>query len=115
MFTEVDAGMVAGKDDVDVESERGNVDREEEERSKSKSLDLEEREEEGKDVEDGGIQPSRWLGRGGIFCQSASERRSRLRFMSTTLSKSKSKFRDGREGGVRLGSRSITTGDTKAD
>ena len=90
MFTEVDAGMAADKDDVDVESEEGNVGREEEERLKSKLLDLEGRKEEAKDVEDGGIQPSRWLGGGGICCQSTSERRSRLRFMSTILSKSKS-------------------------
>ena len=103
MFTKVDAGVVADKDDVDVESEKGNVGREEEERLKSKSLDLEGRKEGGKDVEDGGIQPSRWLGGGWIFCQSALERRSRLRFMSTILSKSILNFRDGREGGVWMG------------
>ena len=39
MFTEGDAEKVAGKDDVDVEREKGNVGREEEERLKPKSLD----------------------------------------------------------------------------
>ncbi len=59
MFEKGGGGEVASEDGRDGEREKGNGGGGGEEKSKPKSFDLKGKKEEEKDVEDGGIRPSR--------------------------------------------------------